>query len=169
MPFVHYMRKLILSPCHLQFSPKDAEDPYLIREIADEREVFHINDQLYTYPEAKCKCRSYGAELATKQNMIDAFNRGADWCSYGWTEGQRAYYPTQKWRAGCGWRRGLNGGYFANPNIRFGANCYGVRPAGEVINRDRKKKHVCRDLDMQKKRSDVISPFNAKWWSAYKQ
>jgi hypothetical protein len=27
----------------------------------------------------------------------------------------------------CG-RPGINGGYFANPNIKFGANCYGVKP-----------------------------------------
>jgi hypothetical protein len=49
-----------------------------------------------------------------------------------------AYFPTQKatydrlaqnpnTKNACG-RPGINGGYMANPNIRFGVNCYGVKP-----------------------------------------
>jgi hypothetical protein len=50
-----------------------------------------------------------------------------------------AVYPTQKatWdilqsgpekdRLSCG-RPGLNGGYFDNPELRYGVNCYGTKP-----------------------------------------
>ena len=28
--------------------------------------------------------------------MVDAYKNGADWCNYGWSEGQLALYPTQE-------------------------------------------------------------------------
>jgi hypothetical protein len=79
-----------------------------------------------------------GSELATYDQVEEAYNSGAEWTSYGWSEGQHAYFPTQKdtWNKlqkvkghehDLG-RPGVNGGYFANPNIRFGVNCYGVKP-----------------------------------------
>ena len=40
-------------------------------------------------------------------------------------EGQTAYYPTQKctWdKKTCG-KPGINGGFFSNPYLKFGANC----------------------------------------------
>ena len=70
--------------------------------------------------------------------MQEAHEKGADWCSFGWSDGQMALYPTQydKWahlqnieghEHDCG-RPGINGGYIANPNVNFGANCYGYKP-----------------------------------------
>ena len=59
-------------------------------------EVFHISNQDYSYEQSKCKCSSYGARLATKNEITNAYNNGANWCSYGWTEGQNAFYPVQK-------------------------------------------------------------------------
>ena len=55
--------------------------------------------------------------------MEDAYEDGADWCSYGWSEDQMAFFPTQKekWKKlqkieghkhDCG-RPGINGGYIA--------------------------------------------------------
>jgi hypothetical protein len=109
------------------------------------KEVFNIRDNVFTYNEAKAACAAYGARLATIEDMISAYDRGANWCSYGWTEGQLAMYPTQKeyWaklqmdtsrRTECG-EPGLNGGYFENPEFKFGANCFGTKPTakkGEV-------------------------------------
>lgn len=57
---------------------------------------------------------------------------------YGWSEGKHALYPTQKasWDAlqkskkrknDCG-LPGVNGGYFENGDLRFGANCIGRKP-----------------------------------------
>ena len=51
-------------------------------------QVFHIANQDYTYNQAKCKCASYNAKLATYSQLVDAHNGGAEWCSYGWSQGQ---------------------------------------------------------------------------------
>ena len=103
-------------------------------------EVYNVSKNDFTYYDAEPLCRALGAELATYDQVKDAFSKGADWCNYGWVKGQAAVYPTQedtynKVQAGpeddrnsCG-TVGLNGGYFDNPELKFGVNCYGVKPA----------------------------------------
>lgn len=102
-------------------------------------EVFNISKNTFTYYDAEPLCRALGAELATYDQVKQAWERGADWCNYGWVKGQTAVYPTQKdtWeriqagpeeqRTSCG-VPGLNGGFFDNPEMRFGVNCYGNKP-----------------------------------------
>jgi len=104
------------------------------------REVFNVSTNEYTYYDAEPLCRALGAELATYSQVKDAWDKGADWCNYGWVKGQAAVYPTQKetWnklqhgpedeKHACG-NPGVNGGYFDNPEMRFGVNCYGQKPA----------------------------------------
>lgn len=146
------------------------------------KEVYHIADQDFTYEQARCKCASYGARLATFDEMVDAYNKGADWCSYGWSEGQKAYYPTQK----CSWDKlqtgpkemrnmcgmpGVNGGFFPSPNMKFGANCYGVKPKGRVV----KQKAATCDTGVcerpgnanasTRKTTDNIVAFNNDQWN----
>jgi hypothetical protein len=103
-------------------------------------EVFNISKNTFTYYDAEPLCRALGAELATYDQVKSAWERGADWCNYGWVKGQAAVYPTQKntWeriqagpeeqRDSCG-VPGLNGGFFDNPELRFGVNCYGSKPS----------------------------------------
>jgi hypothetical protein len=102
-------------------------------------EVFNVSSNDYTYYDAEPLCKALGAELATYDQLKNAWENGADWCNYGWTKGQVAVYPTQKdtWekvqsgpedeRDACG-QPGVNGGYFDNPEMRFGVNCYGKKP-----------------------------------------
>ena len=109
-------------------------------------EVFNVSNNLYTYDDANAICKSYDAKLATYDQVEDAYNNGAEWCNYGWSEGQLALFPTQKATYeelqkldvgvtdpskkrgnNCG-RPGVNGGYIANPYVRFGVNCYGKKP-----------------------------------------
>lgn len=104
------------------------------------KEVFNVSRNIYTYDDASAVCSAYGAELATYEQMKEAFEKGADWCNYGWVKGQMALYPTQKetyeklqkgapeFRNACG-SIGVNGGYFDNPELRFGVNCFGKKPA----------------------------------------
>lgn len=105
-------------------------------------EVFHIADAQFTYDESSAVCAAYGAKLATLEQIIEAYNNGAEWCSYGWSAGGMALYPTQKatWdelqrevdsakRTRCG-RPGVNGGYF-DPMTKFGVNCFGFKPKGD--------------------------------------
>lgn len=103
------------------------------------KEVFNISKNTYTYYDAEPLCKALGSELATYEQVKDAYANGADWCNYGWVKGQMAVYPTQKatWeqlqggpedqRGACG-QPGLNGGFFDNPELRFGVNCYGQKP-----------------------------------------
>jgi len=111
-------------------------------------EVFNIRNNLYSYDDAREVCSVYGAKLATYDQIEEAYNNGAEWCNYGWSEGQMALFPTQKntWKSlqsnkktckgnkirdttnnTCG-RPGINGGIIKNPNVRFGVNCYGKKP-----------------------------------------
>jgi len=137
-------------------------------------QVFHIANQDYTYDQAKCKCGIYGARLATQAEITEAYNQGADWCSYGWSAGQQAFYPTQaetaRRRGGeCG-KAGVNGGFFANPSLKFGVNCYGIKPEGEVVRPKNRDQPFCaRENNFQaahKLDTDQISPFNPSQWSA---
>lgn len=104
---------------------------------SDGKEVFNVSDNIYTYDDAKGVCSALGARLATYEEVEKAYNKGAEWCNYGWSEGGMALFPTQKktWDAlqtspetsnACG-RPGINGGVM-DKGIRFGANCYGKRP-----------------------------------------
>jgi len=103
------------------------------------KEVFNVSSNEYTFYDAEPLCLALGAQLATYDQVKTAWNSGADWCNYGWSKGQLAIYPTQKetWnklqngppdqKSACG-QPGVNGGYFDNPEMRFGVNCYGVKP-----------------------------------------
>ncbi len=86
--------------CIIDNSPLLLEEETIINNKTNinenKDEVFQISNQIYTYDEAKCKCSSYGARLATKNELTQAYNNGAHWCNYGWIEGNEAYYPVQQ-------------------------------------------------------------------------
>jgi hypothetical protein len=164
------------------------EEKKRILQIFDKKEeVFHISNQDYSYEQSKCKCESYGARLATNAEVTDAYNNGAHWCSYGWTEKQSAYYPVQK----CEWDKiiennerlppkerkycgipGVNGGFFSNPELKFGVNCYGIKPKGKI---SKEKKPYCPPMNFcklennyeasHKLDTDEIIGFNDEKWS----
>ena len=101
--------------------------------------VFNISRNIYTYDDAAPLCKAMGAELATYDQVLEAYKKGGDWCNYGWVKGQMAVFPTQEktlqklqqgppsYRFSCG-KPGVNGGYFDNPELTFGVNCFGNRP-----------------------------------------
>jgi len=121
----------------------DASGSTVSTVVKPDTEVFNISNNLYTYDDAQAICKIYGAELATYDQIEESYNSGGEWCNYGWSAGQMAYFPTQKatWKKlqskpghenDCG-RPGINGGYIANPYIRFGVNCYGKKPKPSAI------------------------------------
>lgn len=147
-------------------------------------EVFHIYDQAFTYDEAPAVCGAYGAELATLEQIMESYAKGAEWCGYGWSAGGMALYPTQKetWdrlqqevdpgkRTFCG-RPGVNGGYF-DPATKFGVNCFGFKPAGKFT-----PPAPVPGMDMAKYNSMVerfkrmikiltLDPYSRNEWSKY--
>ena len=103
---------------------------------------FNISQNEFTFSDAPLVCKAYGAELASYDQVLDAYHRGANWCNYGWSQNQMALYPIQEKfyedvQAGpvehkddCG-KPGINGGYFEDASLKFGVNCYGVRPKAD--------------------------------------
>jgi len=154
------------------------------------KQVFHIPNNTYTYENSKALCKAYGGRLASYDEMEEAYDKGADWCSYGWSKDQMAFFPTQKdkWKKlqkieghenDCG-RPGINGGYIDNPNVRFGVNCFGYKPdinpkESQLMSEDnvypKDKKQVLfekRVEEWKKKIPDIlVSPFNNDNWSTY--
>ena len=104
------------------------------------KEVFSISKNNYSYYDAAPLCKALGAELATYEQVKSAWQSGADWCNYGWVKGQMAVFPTQRGtyeelqqgpedqRGACG-KPGVNGGYFDNPELKYGVTCIGKRPS----------------------------------------
>ena len=172
------------------FKTKDAPAP---APSAPSNEVFNVSNNLYTYEDAKAVCRAMGSRMATYDEIEASYMGGAEWTSYGWSEGQHAYFPTQK----ATWaklqemkghehdlgRPGVNGGYFANPNVRLGVNCYGVRPQitdadralmaakkNRVVPKTREEQELDMKVDFWKANKDkllVLSGFNEDKWSKY--
>jgi hypothetical protein len=154
--------------------PEVAETPE--KERKDDKQVFNISNNLYTYDDAKAVCKSMDARLATYDEIEDAYENGAEWCNYGWSENQSIYFPTQKktWeelqkttshKNDCG-RPGVNGGYMENPHIRFGANCYGNKP--KPSDRDIHYASVRSDDLKPKTPGDVLSNMKVDFFKKYK-
>ena len=156
-------------------------------------EVFNISNNLYSYDDARGVCSAYGSRLATYKEIEDAYNRGGEWCNYGWSDGQMAYFPTQQstWdelqknpqhKNDCG-RPGVNGGYMGNPYLKFGVNCYGKKPKptdrdlqemdankNVVVPKTPEELALDKKVDFWKENADKllnVNSFNRDKWSEY--
>ena len=178
------------------FSPKTTFDivvdqstyqPAPVPEIKFKKQVFNIPGNYYTYDNAKALCSAYGAELASYDQIEKAYNNGAEWCNYGWSDNRLALFPTQKktydtlqtipgHENDCG-RPGVNGGYIANPKVKFGVNCYGYKPKitsdeEELMKTSSPYPETPQDIAFQKKvdlmknnlDQILVSPFNHNTW-----
>jgi len=169
---------------------KDDDDKIIkiIRKPLIKEQVFNIPGNYFNYTDARSLCKAEGARLATYSEVEDAYNNGAEWCNYGWSEGQMALFPTQKTsydklqkieghEKDCG-RPGVNGGYIENPNLQYGANCYGYKPRmtkeeEDLMNTSTPYPNSEKDLEIERRvnywktRLDdiLVSPFNYQSWS----
>jgi hypothetical protein len=164
--------------------------PSTVPTIKFKKQVFNIPGNYYSYPDAKALCQAYDSKLATYKQIEDSYDNGGEWCNYGWSEGQMALFPTQQktfdnlqkikgHENDCG-RPGVNGGYMANPNIRFGVNCYGNKPKITQEEEDLMKTatpypETIQDIAFQKRvdfwkdKIDqiLVSPFNYDTWGSF--
>jgi hypothetical protein len=160
-----------------------------VPELRYFKQVFHVPGNEYTYEDAKDVCKAFDARLASYDEIEKAYGNGGEWCSYGWSDNQMALFPTQKktWdrlqkikghENDCG-RPGINGGFIANPDVRFGINCYGFKPQITASEADDMKTasiypKTLKDVNRQQRvaywqtrLSDIlVSPFNNDVWSA---
>jgi hypothetical protein len=161
--------------------------PAPVPTIKFKKQVFNIPGNYYNYENAKALCKSYGAKLASYKQIEDSYENGGEWCNYGWSEGQNAFFPTQQktfdnlqkikgHEHDCG-RPGINGGYIANPEVKFGVNCYGNKPKineqeEELMKTVSPYPQTKEDLVFQKRvdywktKIDeiLVSPFNYNSW-----
>jgi hypothetical protein len=138
-------------------------------------EVFNVSNNIYTYNDAQAVCKSLNARLATYDEIEKTYNNGGEWCNYGWSANQSAYFPTQKktWndlqltenhKNDCG-RPGVNGGYMANPSIRFGANCFGVKP--KPTEKELEYMNSVKDKTLPKTPEEIVSDFKVNFFKKY--
>jgi hypothetical protein len=157
-------------------------------KILSNEEVFNVSNNKYTYDDAKSICKAYNSRLATYQEVEDSYNAGGEWCNYGWSENQLALFPTQSktydklqkikgHENDCG-RPGVNGGFMDNSDLKFGVNCYGVKP--KKTEEDEKLMKATQlypktkeDIELEKKvafwKENIdqvrLTPFNHEKWS----
>ena len=166
----------------------NAPESELVFENPIQKEVYHISGNNYSYNQAKAVCKAFDADLANYQQIEDAYEKGANWCSYGWSADQLALFPTNMkiWKKlqkegsnpnACG-RPGINGGYIANSNVKFGANCYGNKPfitnqekhlmkTSSLIPETRKDKEFNNLVNFYKNhlKEKLVAPFNKENWN----
>lgn len=159
-----------------------------VPQILLRKQVFNIPENNFVYPDAKALCKAYGGRLATYAEVEESYRDGGEWCNYGWSDGQMALFPTQQktfdklqkiegHENDCG-RPGVNGGYIANPAVKFGVNCYGYKPRmtsteEQLMATEPLYPKTMKDKAMENrvnywkdKLSDIlVSPFNHNTWS----
>jgi hypothetical protein len=169
---------------------QSSPEPSPVPEIKFKKQVFNIPGNYYNYENAKALCTAYGAKLATYKQIENAYKNNGEWCNYGWSDGQMALYPTQEktfnmlqtikgHEHDCG-RPGVNGGYIANPEIKFGVNCYGNKP--KITQEEEELMEVTtpypetkqdiafkKQVDFWRNKVDniLVSPFNYNSWGSF--
>ncbi len=158
--------------------------------LSGPKQVYHIPGNSYTFNDAKAICSALNANLASYEQLENSYENGGEWCSYGWSKDQLALFPTQKstynslqkikgHEHDCG-RPGINGGFIDNPYVRFGVNCFGVKPKMTPLEKQSMK--VNKTLPQSKSEDKFnkqvnywknkiknlqLAPFNKDQWSRY--
>jgi hypothetical protein len=149
--------------------------------IQPKKEVYLVSNNIFSKSEVPKVCQGlFNGTVATKEQLNESYNNGANWCNYGWDNNGEAYYPLQDNtnNSSCEGSKGLNGGKMPNDNIKLGALCYGVKPEdGKYSNLTKIKQDSSfseGDLLMlenyRKKLANggiKITPFNNNSWSRW--
>ena len=177
------------------FNNNNTTDPgynsnYFSNKVSDEPQVFSISDNIWTYDDAEAVCKSFDSELATYQQMVNAYKEGANWCNRGWIKSdenspsketahpiQDEFYqkmqenePSRQDECGT---TGLNRSTWENTELMFGVNCYGKknspRTHEKVKNRymsDKERRLAEKVARINKMKSNLsVLPFDSERWS----
>ena len=158
--------------------------------LTGKKQVYHIPGNVYTFNDAKAICKALNANLASYEQLENSYENGGEWCSYGWSQDQLALFPTQKstynnlqkikgHEHDCG-RPGINGGFIDNPFVRFGVNCFGVKPKitplekqtmkqNKLLPRSKSEDKFNKEVNYWKNKIShlQLAPFNKDQWSRY--
>lgn len=190
-PTTGEIMELTVPPSAVSTSQGDTPDSIVEKVLPamGGNEVFNVAQNNFTFYDAEPLCKALGAELASYEQVKDAWSKGADWCNYGWVKGQMAVYPTQtdtfnKLQSGSAQQKlacgsvGVNGGVFDNPELRFGVNCYGKKPSQtahdekQLMAQGRIPKTTA-ELEVDRRAAEFkdqadelfVKPFNEQKWS----
>jgi len=136
------INKSISSDTNSSNSSNSSTSVKSLLKVADNK-VYNVSSSLYSYDGAKALCKSFGATLATPQQMFDSYQSGDSWCKPSWSADQNLLFPSQaidvsladrdkKTAGSCG-KVGLNGYYEINPDQKHPVNCYGKPPMGVSV------------------------------------
>ena len=148
----------------------------------NKKEVYLVKSNMFGKNVANTVCKAlFNGEIATKSQIEEAGNHGANWCNYGWANDNNAYYPLNQDidNSTCTGKKGLNGGVIPNSdNYKLGINCFGVKPdeskygsLEQIYNMDMFNELERETLDKYKKKlndGDIkLEAYNPNQWSKY--
>jgi len=143
---------------------------------SNKNEVFNIANNLYTYEDAQQVCKAFNARLATVDEINQAYEDGAEWCVNSWSADMQVLFPTQQEtydrlqkikgaENSCG-RTGVNGGRITNKYLRFGVNCYGVKP--DASDEEMRRMQNLKDIVVPKTKEDMVMQAKVDYWKKNK-
>jgi hypothetical protein len=108
---------------------KTGADYYYLND-PKESQVYHVFQNAYTFKEAQQECAKRASTLANPNQLQNAYDAGANWCSWGWTTDGDAYMPNRDPK--CNKKTGLINAKKVDKSMKLGVNCYGV-PKGTSL------------------------------------
>ena len=75
--------------------------------------IYHLehpdNRYLFTFQDGLAECEAHGMQMASLDQLTEAFHQGYELCSCGWNSDGWARYPMHQYVSGCGHAPTING------------------------------------------------------------